>query len=1005
MLRIALPTVSAKSAIEYYDTHLSQPLEGYYMDEHDQVEINGTWFGKTAAMFGLQNQPVDRDTFAKLANHINPLTGENLTVRRKDNRRVGFDVSMHLPKSVSAAAMFDERITDAFVEVGRIVMGKIEEDVEVRVRAGGQSSNRKSGNLIASEHIHKATRPLKSTGIPQPHWHLHYFVQNVSWDETEKKFKALELENVRFDGPYYEAMAHSLMATKLKELGYGIRRTSNAYEIAGIPDSVVDKYSKRSEEVAQLVEELGLISAEGKAQAGAWSRERKTKLFTLSQLRKIWVSQLTEAEKQAILSAKDGGSDSVGPWSATAKVGAKDAIDWALKYWHETHSTMNLRRVLATAMRHSVGHLQPAEVAQEMGRDDVVHMNIAGEKRVGARRVLEQEQAIINQAKEAKGSRRQLIGGAFDIETVIEDGKRFELNKDQQKAIRHIASSRDQFVLVEGKAGTGKTSMMKSAVEKLITDAGKEVITLAPTAKASRGVLRDEGFKDADTLQRFLDSPERMAEARHHIVWLDEGAVSSADDLAGLFAAAEQYEFDRVIVQGDPSQHESVKRSGGLFNLLKSHAGLKPAVLETVMRQKGDYAKAEKLLGSGKIEQGFDLLDKLGMIVEVPRDELFDKAANEANAMMEKGIDVGLASPTNAEGKRAVRALRDHLRQQGRLGRTERSFKRLESRHLKLAEREVASNYRKGDIVQFMKKVPGFKVGERVTVEQIEGDNVTVKRHAGALTDLPLDDVAAAKFDIFVERNVTFAEGNSGRKIDAGDHIAIRKNTKTLDGQALKRNQEFTVAGTRNGQLVLQGGGVIDTKLARKIKPVGDRIKFAANGKTKDGKAINNGDVSQIRKFTKEGDIELTDGRVIDKDFRQFDLGWSMTSHASQGSGFKKHIVIQSSDSFGPASNIRQFYVDTSRGKGRRGLMVFTDDKHGLKQAISRVGGDMSMTEAIEHSQSLDPATPSTQRTRYERMHSAAHSAMDWMKEKWLQLRYVHERGFGPNQTEPQFGN
>ena len=981
MLRFSKAMTSAANVIEYYDAHLSRQSEGYYLKEHDDVERNGIWFGRLAEEWGIAGTEVDRETFTKLANHINPVTGEKLTARRKENRRVAFDVSMSVPKSVSAAAIFDDRITDALLATGREVMSAIQDDIQVRVRKAGVYEDRVTKNLIASEHIHKATRPLKDSGISQPQWHLHYLLFNVSRDPEEDLYKSLQLGQVRRDAPYYQAMMHTIMASKLQDLGYRIRKTDSDYEIAGIPDSVRSKFSGRSKEIKELIDDLGLTSAKSKADAGAWSRSKKTKQYSLEELIQIWTSQLTENELRAIERARNDGGDDDGPWAPSGKVSAEQSVNWALKHGHESYSSMNHRRVIADALKFGVGHVSLEEIEKNIAkRDDIIKFTKAGEKRIGHRDILKQELDVIDRAKAGKGTRKPLISSKIEFEPIIEDGKRFELTSDQILAIRHILGSRDKTVLIEGRAGTGKTRMMKSALTKILNDAGKETITLAPTARASRGVLRDEGFADADTLQRFLDNPETMAAARGKVIYLDEAAAASADDIHRLFVAADQYDFGRVILQGDPNQHESPKRSGQLFNLLKKRAGLEPAVLDTIMRQKGMYAKAERLLGEGKTLQGFDLLDRLGMIAEVTSDDLYSTAAKEAMQSLERGVDTGVGSPIRADGRRVTKALRQSLRDRGLLGNSEMTFKRLDSRHLSVAQKEVASSYRPGtDIIQFMKKVNGFKVGERVTVNEIRGDRVMVQRSDGSTLPLALDDVSAARFDVFMAKNVTLAEADNKRGIHAGDRVAIRKDASTSLGRPIKKGQEYRVGAVGKETLTLTDGAIIDKTLARKIKPRGDKIKFTSNGFSLDGRAINNGDIAEIKRF-KDGNIELTDGRIVASDFKSFDLGWSLTSIASQGSGFQKHVVVMGSDSIGPAVNLRQFYVDTSRGKGRKGLMVFTDDKAALREAIQREGGDESMTESLEQAQLEQRKL--VHRKRYDAMHKRALHWLDTQKHR-----------------------
>ena len=94
MLRVVAHT-SAAAARKYYAEGLKR--EDYYSEKQ---EVVGKWHGKAATLLGLSGD-VDRDQFAALVENQNPLTGEKLTPRTKDGRRVGYDLNFHAPKSLS----------------------------------------------------------------------------------------------------------------------------------------------------------------------------------------------------------------------------------------------------------------------------------------------------------------------------------------------------------------------------------------------------------------------------------------------------------------------------------------------------------------------------------------------------------------------------------------------------------------------------------------------------------------------------------------------------------------------------------------------------------------------------------------------------------------------------------------------------------------------------------------------------------------------------------------
>lgn len=117
---------------------------------------------------------------------------------------------------------------------------------------------------------------------------------------------------------------------------------------------------------------------------------------------------------------------------------------------------------------------------------------------------------------------------------------------------------------------------------------------------------------------------------------------------------------------------------------------------------------------------------------------------------------------------------------------------------------------------------------------------------------------------------------------------------------------------------------------------------ITGNGKTQDGKHLFNGTTYDINAFDKQGNIKLSNGSTISKDFGTFILGYVATSHSSQGMTADKVIVFQSSDTF-RAYSMEQFYVSISRGK--QAVAIYTDCKTDLLQAVSQ---SVKRTSAIE---------------------------------------------------------
>jgi ATP-dependent exoDNAse (exonuclease V) alpha subunit len=125
----------------------------------------------------------------------------------------------------------------------------------------------------------------------------------------------------------------------------------------------------------------------------------------------------------------------------------------------------------------------------------------------------------------------------------------------------------------------------------------------------------------------------------------------------------------------------------------------------------------------------------------------------------------------------------------------------------------------------------------------------------------------------------------------------------------------------------------------------GDLIRVTANGKSKDGKhKLNNGAIYGVDRFTAGGDITLSNGWVLDKDFGTLGFAYVSTAQASQGRTVDHVIVCQTADSY-PASNKEGFYVAVSRG--RKSATIYTDDKRELKDAVQRSSPRLAASELV----------------------------------------------------------
>ncbi len=904
MLRITQSRSAAAGAKKYFDEALTR---GDYYSEGQ--EIAGSWGGRAAQSFGLEGD-VSREAFHQLCDNINPHTGKRLTARNRSGRRVGYDFNFHCPKSVSAvyALTEDARILDAFRTSVQETMQELEKSAECRV--SGTSRRRTTGNMVWGEFVHFTTRPVDE--VPDPHLHAHCFAFNATWDGEQKMWKAADFGGIKRDGRYFEAGFHARFAGRMAQMGYPIKRDGKGFwDIGGIPASVKDKFSRRTEEIDALAQELGIVDPEALAQLGAQSRQAKSKGMSTEQLRGTWDSWLTTAERDAIQNANGDADDT----PRTPNVTAAEAFSHATEHVFERKSVVSSRELADAALRRGVGAVGVEDVWRRMDglveTDTLITAKLKDREMVTTRRVLNEEREMLAFARNGRGMCDSL--GRHDYQfsdPLFHDATKD--TKEQETAIRRVLRSHDRVIDVRGGAGTGKTTMMREVAQGVLREithgikaGGHQIHAFAPTAEASRGVLRAEGFDSADTVARLLIDRRLQQQVRGQVLWIDEAGLLGAKTLNAVFKVAKA-QGCRVILTGDTKQHGSVER-GDAVRVLEKYGGVDPIEITKIQRQrvhKGpepkaikQYRRAVKHLSEGNPVKAFEQLDRMGAVVEfddgTEASGRYQKIASDylqavdGRNLKGKPNTVLAVSPTHAEGKAVTHHIREGLKQTGRVGKRERETVQLVNLNWTEAERADTAKFQAGQVVKFHQHAKGgFKRGERFKVVDADAQSVRVSRSDGAIHTLPLEN--AARYSVYAERALPLAKG--------------------------------------------------------------DRVRITQNGYTTDGEhRLNNGALYEVKGFTRKGDIRLNNGWVVDAQYGHIAHGYVTTSHASQGKTVDVVLVAQGAQSFG-ASSLEQFYVSVSRGKSQ--VKIYTDDKDGLLGAIKRSGHRISATELTEEDDS-----------------------------------------------------
>ncbi|MGE6221070.1 MobF family relaxase [Nubsella zeaxanthinifaciens] len=867
MIRMIQSTSSAH-AKDYFSDALSRA--DYYIDGQEQ---NGNINGKLASRLGLSNENI-KEVFYSLADNINPVKGQQLTPRSKQDRTVGYDINFHCPKSVSIIHVLskDDEIQKAFEASVQETMREIEADAMTRVRMGGKHENRKTDELIWADFTHHTARPVDGH-TPDPHLHSHCYVFNVTYDKVENKFKAAQFRDINRDMPYYQSRFHKRLSDKLIDLGYNVRRTDKSFELAGVPENVIKHFSKRTDEIGRIASEKGITNAEELSELGARTRSKKQKGLSMSELKDDWKRQIAEIGENK---ANEGEDLRFSKNKIIDVIAPSTCIDFSIQHTFERASVMDDRRLLEKAYRHGIGdnNLPLDRITDEFYKDQrLIRINEYGRSLSTTRAVLAEEQEMVKLARQGLGKHKPLYYEAPQINLI---GQQYE-------AVRDVLTNRNLVSIVKGAAGSGKTTLLKET-DRHIKSINKEMFVLAPTAEASRGVLVNEGFKNAETVASFLLNKNLQNKAIEQVIWVDEAGLLGTQDTLNLIKIAKENN-SKIIFGGDTKQHASVVR-GDALRILNTVGNIRVSEVNRIYRQKNEvYKSAVESLSKGDISTAFIKLNDMGAIKTVeptnPNTELVDDYVSA----VKKGKSAIVISPTHSQGESVTNDIRKKLRENGLLGKTEIKARKLTNANFTDAEKSDYRNYSPGQYIQFNQNLRNIKKGSQWKIDAIKEGNILISNNHGKKMPLPHD--MAKYYEVFEQSELSLSKG---------DKVRITKICYDNENKRLNNGQSLQVLSVKNKNLLLM------------------RNEISGNVYT------------------------------VNKDFGHIAHAHCITSYASQGKTVDEVFISQPSSTF-PATDAKQMYVSVSRG--REATSIYTDDKEALLEYASMLNERRSAMELL----------------------------------------------------------
>jgi Ti-type conjugative transfer relaxase TraA len=229
------------------------------------------------------------------------------------------------------------------------------------------------------------------------------------------------------------------------------------------------------------------------------------------------------------------------------------------------------------------------------------------------------------------------------------------LSDEQRTAIEHVAGAM-RIAAVVGRAGAGKTTMMKAAREAWEA-AGYRVVGGALAGKAAEGLEKEAGIGSRTLSSWELRWNKGRNQLDHKTVFvLDEAGMVSSRQMALLVEAVTKAGAKLVLV-GDPEQLQPIE-AGAAFRAIADRIGY--AELETIYRQRQQWMRDASLdLARGNVRKAVDAYTAHGRMIGL---RLKDEAVESLIAAWDRDYDPSKTSLILAHLRRDVRMLNEMAR-------------------------------------------------------------------------------------------------------------------------------------------------------------------------------------------------------------------------------------------------------------------------------------------------------------------------------------------------------
>lgn len=835
----------AGALVEYFTKE--QARAEYYTGQ----PVPSYWAGGLAAAEGYSD-PVTGEDLTRMFEGRFHQNGQEIQLGKVGadgelQHRPGYEISISAPKSVSMLALGfgDERGEEIHQAGMRAVLEAIQDSARTRVR----------GEYVKPDGLALAVIPhaLSRAGDFQRHDHVLaanacavggklYSIESRFWMERQVGFDLI-----------YAAGAGGAA----ERLGFAVNWDERGkFELAAFSREQIEAFSKRKEEVDTWLErEAGLdrehSSAETRALAVKRTRAEKVGPETREAHAERWAAELAELGVEKPEPQKEVADRAAADTPEARQASAREAVTGAIAHLTEREAASRDAVLEREAMRFAGGRCDWADIRAEINRArDSGEIIGARDGRWTTRAMHDLELRNLKHIQAGRGQHLAVMSGAeFDSFLAAWQSRTGRVLGVEQRAAAHmILCGGDRFQLIQGLAGTGKTTALQF-IREAAEASGWTVEGHSNGSAQAQKMEEESGIQTTTTASHLIECDRKMrageapaaGEKVRVLSLMDEASMSGCAQFGKVIHATEAM-GERTVFLGDRLQHGSVE-AGRAFDQAQAAAPMAELGEKSIRRQGQGHADAtdeQRVLQravsdivNGRNPEAAAVLDAAGMIHEFreARDALPESASvakreaardADAAALMQacagefavlpagERSNVVVIVATNADRTELTAAIRDRLKADGTLTGEVVTLQTLRPGDMTDAERKQARFFQLGQIVETARRTKLAQASEQFEVVARDGaKNILTLRAIGDGREVALNPKQIAVRD-FTRAAADF---------QAGDRVKFVQNHAT-DGQRVLNGQTATVdrADSSGLRLRLADGQQIAVPASRAAK-------------------------------------------------------------------------------------------------------------------------------------------------------------------------------------------